>query len=1035
MTYSLVRRLAGIGSLIALSMFAAASPDSTALDIALAKNGKPSTKSAIHSVKSGSKRSNKARALPVLNLPSASGNIFGNVIEIEQGTQANGSTTDLYPRVMGALDPILAIFQFPKDALASFLTLTVAPNNTYNPKITNALIQDTQPAGYSPAGYLDWVKDTLPNNDAASLSGGIATGILDGQSGTLFSGAKRGHWNGVRLVDGIAGAELDQFIKGGKEDDTSTWIIGSGSIGSSKYDATQVFIANTSFKTTDLANFPTGQKNMLFFAMERRGNNGTTAFDFEFNQKPPLTEYVPDRSDGDVLFTFEMNGSGSSGSAVPHIYVYKNGNYLNNEVLPNSLPAARRAVSDINQVTTPSSPWGFVNDKGVWTIGQIPVFSVAEAAVPFGVDFLTNVSGCGGSAYVQVRTRSSVTNTSDLKDTTKFFKYIFGGPHADLQLQTDCTQKFQYSAAGSHDSTNGSNLTYDWSFTVPAGVTLSSSDVEFGPDGANKYKASFTSDTVRDVQVNLPVGTDYADITVKLKVTESGGCFEETSAYTVRVWRVLDASASMSAPCSPDFAINYSVSTSGGKGPLSYSWEFYKVGTPDSKVGTSTSASGVFKAPSAGTYYGIVVVKDTADSSSDSHVIAKTQCSVSKQTGNVTTYPELTAAPTLAAPCSTDFAINYDAHASGGNPPLSYSWKFYKKGTPDVQVGTKSDASGTFKASSAGTYYAVLEVTDTADNASGKAACKVTKTTPDVNAYAPITGTATLTAPCSDTYKIDYSSTSGGGNPALSYSWKFYKKGTPDVEVGTSTTSSGTFNAPGKGDYYGVLTIKDTADAASGKAQCSLEKTSNTVTTYDALSVTPALSGPCDGTLLTYSSTVTGGDGSYTYAWKLMKKGTPDVEVTTFSNSGGTYDPAADGTYYATLEVTDGRGCKKSGTTADVTVALPMNPQATKFAADGTNLTVTLKVTYHAPATVQWQKFVGGAWVNVSGGTADTLVYSSFETDDPSPVLTNFTVGSGNYKGKVYTMKFRAITTRTLNGGCTATSNEVTVTKIIGVDP
>ena len=104
-----------------------------------------------------------------------------------------------------------------------------------------------------------------------------------------------GHWNGVRIVDGIDGADQDIFLTGGKENDLSTWNIGPGTVGSSKYDITQAYLANN--------------QQSLFFGMERRGNNGTTAFDFEFNvlAPNPATPLVPTRSVGDVLFTFEMN--------------------------------------------------------------------------------------------------------------------------------------------------------------------------------------------------------------------------------------------------------------------------------------------------------------------------------------------------------------------------------------------------------------------------------------------------------------------------------------------------------------------------------------------------------------------------------------------------------------------------------------------------------------------------------------------------------------------------------------------------------
>ena len=59
--------------------------------------------------------------------------------------------------------------------------------------------------------------------------------------------------------------------------------------------------------------------------MERRGNNGTTAFDWEFNRLAPTgsaPNYIPNRSEGDILVTFEMQGSGGSGSATPFRFVF-----------------------------------------------------------------------------------------------------------------------------------------------------------------------------------------------------------------------------------------------------------------------------------------------------------------------------------------------------------------------------------------------------------------------------------------------------------------------------------------------------------------------------------------------------------------------------------------------------------------------------------------------------------------------------------------------------------------------------------------
>jgi hypothetical protein len=42
---------------------------------------------------------------------------------------------------------------------------------------------------------------------------------------------------------------------------------------------------------------------------------------------------------------------------------------------------------------------------------------------------------CGNSTFVQVRTRSSATETSDLKDTTRIFEFHFDGPDAVTGLK------------------------------------------------------------------------------------------------------------------------------------------------------------------------------------------------------------------------------------------------------------------------------------------------------------------------------------------------------------------------------------------------------------------------------------------------------------------------------------------------------------------------------------------------------------------------------------------------------------------------
>jgi len=184
-----------------------------------------------------------------------------------------------------------------------------------------------------------WVAESNPNSDGPSRVESIAIGIIPNVSGAVGG---TGHWRGVRIVDGIATADQNIFLTGGKENDTTTWNVGAGSVGSAKYDITQAYLANN--------------QTFLYFGMERRGNNGTTAFDFEFNQNAPanLSGFIPTRTVGDVLFTFEMQGSGGSGSAVPHYFTWNGSAYVEQSP-PSSVATA------INNAPTQAAPWGYVN--------------------------------------------------------------------------------------------------------------------------------------------------------------------------------------------------------------------------------------------------------------------------------------------------------------------------------------------------------------------------------------------------------------------------------------------------------------------------------------------------------------------------------------------------------------------------------------------------------------------------------------------------------------------------------------------------
>jgi hypothetical protein len=708
---------------------------------------------------------------------------------------------------------------------------------------------------FNPAANHDWISDSTGNTGTACLPAGIA---LCNQAGVTAATGGVGHWNGVRLVDGIDGSsEQDIFLNGGKENDTSSWNVGPGSVGSSKYDATQAYLANNQ---TD-----------LFFGMERAGNNGTTAFDFEFNRNAPVSTYVPTRTIGDVLFTFEMQGSGGSGSVTPHFFRYGVGGYTEQ-----ALPAG--TFSSINDnTTTAGEPWGHVDSHGAWVLGNLDRNTFAEAVVNLAAAF-PGFNVCGeNSAYIEIRTRSSSTDNSDLKDTTKIFNYEFNPPLSpSTQLASTCLQTFTYNSPGSASG-------YNWDFVVTAaqataGVTLSGTGVT-GPvtagNGDKVYDSTLQTGTV---SVSLPAGVPSATIAVSQTTTDANSCAAGDGPFTVTVYKTLGVTATLTPLCDNQFT--YAATVTGGNAPYSYAWTFQRNALADgtgawSTAGTSILASGTFVASSAGRYRALLTVHDTAGTGGIASVTPKPVCEASTTSNGVNVYDAVGGTTALSTTCATPDVIAYTATGTGGNGTYNYAWTI-QKNTVTVAVPVWSTA-GTFN-------------------------------------DGPKSGAST---------------------------------GTFDVDAFVTNK--------GDGLYRALVTVTDTQGL-----NCHADPVSNVVEAAHLLGGT---------------------------AVKTSAVGTTGVVNMTGSATNG--------------------GSPVSG------------------AAYG----------------YQWQRSTdsGATWTNISAATAALLAYSSFATD-ATPATVSFAIASGSasgsYEGQVWVVQLRLHVTRLINGvTCSADSSPVTVKKVAGVDP
>ena len=556
-------------------------------------------------------------------------------------------------------------------AVAHSQTGSISPNNVEIDNTANH--QNNGGANIKNIGqgsYLDWVADSAVNTD-----------ITVGGNGA----AQLGHWNGVRVVDGTGvtlNPENDIFTQGGKVNDPDSWKIAPGTTGSSKFDATQMYLANNN--------------QNLFLGMERAGNNGTTAFDFEFNQLAPdpndprntTTTYIPNRSQNDILISYEMRGSGGdSGSVFTYIFKFNGTTELyeplcdDDPATPTTPSCGSGLFSAINGPNTPAPPWGYVNSHGDWVTGSMNQRLFAEAQVPLVVLDPDILNGCGATFFVQIRTRSSASLTSDAKDTTPVFEYTFGEPDANAVLSNGCGTSIHYDASGSTNA-DGTNvgLAYHFKFEkfntgtstweAVAGGEFDDNDAtpgvgDFDPGAAGLYRAIIT-------------------------ITENGECTNVDTSNSIQVYTNVDGTASLSTSCLGE--LGFTAQGTGGSGSYAYSWKFYKDGVEVAALAT-TAQSGSLTGLADGFYTAQVTITD-ANEPTCFKVLNPTGLNV-RQPLTISAVKDA-ANTSFASPFGDgDFnaTVKVSSH-NGGSDTLTLQWQRSNNATPPVWVDIAS-ANGT----------------------------------------------------------------------------------------------------------------------------------------------------------------------------------------------------------------------------------------------------------------------------------------------------------------------------------------------------
>ncbi len=418
------------------------------------------------------------------------------------------------------------------------------------------------------------------------------------------------------------------------------------------------------------------------------------------------------------------------------------------------------------------------------------------------------------------------------------------------QNPTDVGNTVTFTASGS-DGTGA--LSYTWYLN---GATQSSTSSEFS--------YSFSSS-----------GVYYINVTVK-------DTLGDTASYSLEETVNPDPSVTITSsqnPTDTGNSITFTASESGGTGTLSYQW--YENGSAISGA-TSSTYSTSFKG--GGTYDIYVIVKDSLGNTAQSSTIDET----------VNPDPVVSISSSQN-PTDIGNSVTFTASASYGTGSYSYQW-YWSNGTA-IPGATSSTYTTSFSASGSYSFYVIVK--DSLGNSAQSSTLTET-----VNTDPSVTITSSQN-PTDVGNTVTFTASASGGSGSYSYQW-YWSNGTA-ISGATGYEYSTSFSASGSYDLYVI--VKD----ANGNTATS-STIDETVNPDPSVTVSESPSPTDTGVSVEFTSTPSGGTGSFNYTWVIngVNYYTHDVNLT-FSTQG---------TYSASVTVRD-----VNGNTASASETIVVNHQ------------------------------------------------------------------------------------------------------------
>jgi hypothetical protein len=367
--------------------------------------------------------------------------------------------------------------------------------------------------------------------------------------------------------------------------------------------------------------------------------------------------------------------------------------------------------------------------------------------------------------------------------------------------------------------------------------------------------------------------------TIYLNVTDGTGTWVESNIALVTVNPPLSVGV---LPGSVILDVGQSqlfTSTASG-GTNSYIYQWYLNGA---SVLGATGATWTYTPSSAGSNFVYLKVTDTLGVTATSNTVPVT----------ANTAPSVTILP-VSVSIDIGGSQLFTSAVVGGTS--SYAYKWYLNG---IEVPGATNATWTFSSASSGSYNVYLEINDSAGFVAKSNTVLVTVNGPVSVAISP--GSATFDVGQSQLF----TSTITGGTGPFSYQW--YLNGTM---VRGAMHSSWTFSCNSTGFYTVYLEVNDSLGASG------ISPTSNaTVNSQPAVIIGPSSAIIYLGQSQLFTSSVSGGTGSFSYQWYLN-----GTLVRGATSSSWVLTPNSTGTCKVYLTVTDSVNMAKSSTASVLTV-------------------------------------------------------------------------------------------------------------------